>query len=61
MSGYLVRSIDRFPVHSLKRIERFTTLILDDKVQRVDERESGFRKADRGDYRGRGRSPFPRN
>jgi hypothetical protein len=49
MSGYLIRGTDRFPVHSLKRIERPTTLILDDKVQRVDERESGFRKADRGD------------
>jgi reductive dehalogenase len=50
MSGYLVRGTDRFPVHSLKRIDRPTTLILDDKVQRVDEREGGFNKARRGDY-----------
>lgn len=50
MSGYLIRDTDPFPVHSLKRIERPTTLILDDKVQRVDERESGFNKAVRGDY-----------
>jgi len=50
MSGYLIRGTDRFPVHRLKRIERPTTLILDDQVQRVDERESGFNKASRGDY-----------
>jgi reductive dehalogenase len=50
MSGYLVRGADRFPVYRLKRVERPTTLILDDQVQRVDERESGFNKARRGDY-----------
>jgi len=50
MSGYLKRGTDPFPVHRLKRLERPTTLILDDKVQRVDERESGFKKAHRGDY-----------
>jgi reductive dehalogenase len=50
MSGYLKRGADPFPVHRLKRIERPTTLILDNKVQRVDERESGFNKAVRGDY-----------
>jgi len=50
MSGYLIRGTDRFPVHRLKRIERPATLILDDKVKRVDERESGFNKARRGDY-----------
>jgi reductive dehalogenase len=50
MSGYLKRGLDPFPVHRLKRVERPTTLILDDKVQRVDERESGFNKAGRGDY-----------
>jgi reductive dehalogenase len=50
MSGYLKRGLDPFPVHRLKRVERPTTLILDNKVQRVDERESGFNKASRGDY-----------
>jgi len=50
MSGYLIRGTDRFPVHRLKRVERPTTLILDDKVKRVDEREGGFNKARRGDY-----------
>jgi hypothetical protein len=34
----------------LKRVERPATKILDDQVRRVDERESGFNKAVRGDY-----------
>jgi reductive dehalogenase len=50
MRGYEVRNPEPFPVHRLKRVDRPTTLILDDKVQRVDERESGFNKAARGDY-----------
>ena len=50
MSGYHKRVFEPFPVHTLKRVERPTTLIMDDKVQRVDERESGFNKAARGDY-----------
>ncbi len=50
MSGYHKRNLEPFPVHSLKRVDRPTTLIQDDKVQRVDERESGFNKAARGDY-----------
>ncbi|MBM4277292.1 MAG: reductive dehalogenase [Deltaproteobacteria bacterium] len=37
-------------MHTLKRVERPTTQILDDQVKRVDERESGFNKAVRGDY-----------
>jgi reductive dehalogenase len=41
---------DPYPVHTLKRVERPTTLILDDQVQRVDERESGFMRAGRGDF-----------
>jgi hypothetical protein len=50
MSGYHKRVFEPFPVNTLKRVERPTTLIMDDKVQRVDERESGFNKAARGDY-----------
>jgi 3-chloro-4-hydroxyphenylacetate reductive dehalogenase len=50
MRGYEQRNPDPFPVHHLKRVDRPTTVILDDKVQRVDERESGFNKAARGDY-----------
>jgi reductive dehalogenase len=41
---------DPYPVHTLKRVDRPTTLILDDQVKRVDERESGFMRAGRGDF-----------
>jgi len=50
MSGYLKRDFEPFPMHTLKRVERPTTKIFDDQVKRVDERESGFNKAVRGDY-----------
>jgi reductive dehalogenase len=43
---------DPFPVHTLKRVNRPTTAIQDDAVVRVDERESGFNQAFRGDYGG---------
>lgn len=39
---------DPYPVHTLKRVDRPTTLIHDDQVQRVDERDSGFMQAGRG-------------
>lgn len=45
-----VRSPDPFPVHVLKRVDRPTTRIIDDQVGRVDERESGFNRARRGDF-----------
>ena len=41
---------DPYPVHTLKRVDRPTTSILDDQIQRVDERESGFMRAGRGDF-----------
>ena len=50
MSGYHKRDLEPFPVHALRRVERPTTRILDDQVRRVDERESGFNRAARGDY-----------
>jgi reductive dehalogenase len=50
MRKYHKRELDLFPVHKLKRVERPTTLILDDQVKKADEREDGFAKAARGDY-----------
>ena len=50
MSGYHKRGADPFSVHKIKRVERPTTIIHDDQVKRVDERESGFHKSARGDY-----------
>lgn len=41
---------DPYPMHKLKRVERPTTRIDDKLVQRVDERESGFNRAGRGDF-----------
>ena len=41
---------DPYPVGSLKRVDRPTTLIHDDEVGRVDEREGGFQRAGRGDF-----------
>lgn len=43
-------SPDPFPVETLKRVNRPTTLIKDDEVCRVDEREGGFHRAGRGDF-----------
>jgi len=41
---------DPFPVHVLRRVDRPTTEIRDAEVCRVDERESGFNRARRGDF-----------
>jgi len=41
---------DRYPVHVLKRIERPTTIIHDEEVPSIDERESGFAMASRGEF-----------
>jgi reductive dehalogenase len=50
MSGYHKRNWETFPMHKIKRVDRPTTIVLDDQVRRVDERESGFNRAARGDY-----------
>jgi reductive dehalogenase len=39
-----------YPDHILKRVDRPTTAIDDDAVQRVDERGGGFTRAGRGEY-----------
>ena len=53
LTSYLQRHTrhpDPFPVGVLKRVDRPTTEINEDKIQRVDERESGFNRATRGDF-----------
>jgi reductive dehalogenase len=50
MSGYHKRVLENFPMDSIKRVDRPTTIIEDAKVKRVDERESGFNRAARGDF-----------
>jgi reductive dehalogenase len=39
-----------YPDHVLKRVDRPTTFIDDDAVTRVDERDGGFARAERGEY-----------
>ena len=44
------KRLDPYPVEVLKRVDRPTTLINEDEIQRVDEREGGFNRARRGDF-----------
>ncbi|OGP92398.1 MAG: hypothetical protein A2Z19_02120 [Deltaproteobacteria bacterium RBG_16_54_18] len=44
------RYADPYPVERLKRVDRPTTIIRDDDVPRIDEREQGFNRAGRGDF-----------
>lgn len=53
MSGYHKRTyngFEPFPVHTLKRVDRPTTIILDDQVKRVSEATNGFMMAYNGDF-----------
>lgn len=50
MSGYHKRNLDTFPMHKIRRVDRPTTKIIEEEVQRFDEREHGFHRAGRGDY-----------
>ncbi len=50
MSGYHRRDWETFPMHKIKRVDRPTTRIHEDKIQRIDEREHGFNRAFRGDF-----------
>jgi reductive dehalogenase len=50
MSGYHKRVLENFPMDSIRRVDRPTTIIEDGNVKRVDERESGFNRAARGDF-----------
>jgi reductive dehalogenase len=49
------RNVDRripdpFPAHKLKRVDRPTTIIHEEQIARVDERDGGFQRAGRGEY-----------
>jgi hypothetical protein len=41
---------DPYPVHILKRVDRPTTKINEDEIQRVDERRGGFHRAGLGEF-----------
>jgi 3-chloro-4-hydroxyphenylacetate reductive dehalogenase len=50
MSGYHKREWETFPMDTIKRVDRPTTIVNEEKIQRVREREAGFMKAAAGDY-----------
>jgi len=50
----------RYPLHTLKRVDQPTTRIFENQIQRVDERESGFSRAGRGDFGRRLRKEYLR-
>ena len=41
---------DPYPVHVLKRVDRPTTKINEDDIQRMDERRGGFHRAGLGEF-----------
>ena len=48
--SFRVKKLDPYPMEILKRVDRPTTRVKDDVIKRVDERESGFNRALRGDW-----------
>jgi reductive dehalogenase len=50
LRAFDTKKVDPYPVNILKRVENPTTLIHANEIQRVDERESGFNRAFRGDF-----------
>jgi ferredoxin len=48
--AYNINKMDPYPVEILKRVDDPTTQVKEDEVRRVDERESGFNRALRGDF-----------
>lgn len=48
--AFNTRKLDPYPVETLKRVDRPTTVVEEGAVKRVDERESGFNRALRGDF-----------
>jgi len=48
--SFRLKKLDPYPMEILKRVDRPTTQVRDAEIQRVDERESGFNRALRGDW-----------
>ncbi len=51
---------DPYPVHVLKRVDRPTTKINEDDIQRMDERRGGFHRAGLGEFGERLQKEFER-
>src|SRR4030042_1847027 len=50
LRAFRTNRLEPYPVEILKRVDRPTTLVREGEIQRVDERESGFNRALRGDF-----------
>jgi len=50
LRAFNTKRLDPYPVEIIKRVDKPTILIREDEVKRVDERESGFNRAVRGDF-----------
>ncbi|HUT72251.1 MAG TPA: reductive dehalogenase [Desulfatiglandales bacterium] len=48
--AFNAKKLDPYPVEILKRVDCPTTVVKEDEVPRLDERESGFNRAARGDF-----------
>ena len=48
--SFRLNKLDPYPMEILKRVDRPTTKVNEDEIKRVDERESGFNRALRGDW-----------
>jgi 3-chloro-4-hydroxyphenylacetate reductive dehalogenase len=50
MSGCHKRNPEPFPFHALNRVDMPTTVIHEERIQRTDERNTGFNRCTRGDW-----------
>ena len=50
LRAFNTKRLDPYPVEILKRVDRPTTVVRESEIPRVDERESGFNRALRGDF-----------
>ena len=48
--AFRTNRIDPYPMEILKRVDHPTTAVKEDEIPRLDERESGFNRALRGDW-----------
>jgi len=50
LRAFNTNKLDPYPVEILKRVDKPTTVVLESEIPRLDERESGFNRAHRGDF-----------
>lgn len=50
MRAFKGKKVDPYPLEIIKRVDKPTTVVKEKEIPRVDERESGFNRALRGDW-----------